>query len=291
MIFQSREIFKAIINFVRAALIGFVVVFCIQICLTFISVYYKAWHEADIPYNVRTEWVLDSALRALRFRTSFGNDGSFLAKSLQKIHYKIYLSAKSNIPDDDPFWIEFWEPATSEKKIQYSIAIHNEIISNLKLIATLISKVEPFNNYGCYFFISKILTRITDDIEYINKEEEKFMYIAALEAIYPVIDDFINSKFDFYTKRYDFSVVQEIPEYFISNVLINYMTLIKLDGKEACNDILKEKVFLKLSAFIKNNNKITFFIQKPEELESLERDLNGMTRFLNKRHLKHCFNN
>jgi hypothetical protein len=106
----------AIFSFFKSLIITIIIVFSIKSYSTFMGVMNQGWVESNVPYDIKNEWILNCIVTGLRFRTSFGYGEGIIPNILQKIHYQIYLSAKSKIPDYDPYWVTFWEPATTIKK-------------------------------------------------------------------------------------------------------------------------------------------------------------------------------
>ena len=277
---KKKELFNIIKAGLISCVIGFVVMLFIQAYSTFMNTQDKAWEEAAIPYDVKNEWIFDNILRAVRFRTSFGNDDGVIAKMLQKVHYRVYLSAKSKIPDSDPFWIEFWEPATSVPKMKYDKIMHDEIIANLKLISSSKSKVENFNDYDKYVFVYRIFERFKYYIIYSNLKEETEFYAESLEASYPIIDEFTKAGTNFYNTKHDI-YAHKIPENFTTNILVTYMKIIMKSKKETCNQNLRKNTF----------NKIILFIQKSDKLNHLENSTEGMLEVYNQQYKEYCAHN
>lgn len=280
-----KKVIKTLLSFI----VTFFLVFSFKAYLTFMATQDKGWIEANIPYPVKTEWVLDNIMRGIRFRTSFGNDGGFIANRLQEIHYKIYLSAKSKIPENDPFWISFWDPATDIPMQEYNDILRDEIIKNLSLIESSKSKVEDFNDFQRYYYQSSILTRIKFDIHYDNNDNELNLYIQSLKKMTSSISGIITSNFNFSsnsrTERF-----RGIPSYFFGSALITYMRSIELDKQQTCNISLRENIFFKIGDFLLDDRDKNNFFSK-EELKSLRLSYKGMLRVFYKLHNEaHCNN-
>lgn len=294
---QKKELSKILKNALISCIIGFTAMLLIKSYSTIMDVQNKAWEKAGIPYDVKTEWILNNILSTTRFRTSFGNDGSTIANILQKIHYKIYLSAKSKIPDDDPFWIEFWEPATFIGKTYYSIEKQNESLKKLNLISSNESKANSFNNYNHYFFATEILNNMMIYTEYPNKDEEIKAYLGAIGSIAPLIEKLTKTKYNFYNiydNKYTnmhYNYIQNIPENFITSMLVIYIRVIKKEKTKTCDNDLYINYFNKLIKLIHNKKNITLLIQGTSNLRSLVDDLNIMIELYNKQYKEHCQNN
>ena len=274
-------------RFIKAVIFAFVMSYIAQSILVVNRVYNEAWVEAAIPYDVKTEWTLNKILNKIKGKQALTSADGFFSKILRKSHNKVYLSAKSKIPYNDPFWTEFRHDSTYLSEIKTNTEVKSEIINVLHHVANNDSKVIVFDLYKKYFYIAEILSNILSDLKYLSREDEVDMYKQALQEIYPIIDSFTKTEVDFYENKYRMIKTKYIPEDFIYTILVMYMRIIEMDNKEVCNNSLREMIFNKILSLINNKKKIHFFI-KEEELLALNKALNGMNKKINKLRLKNC---
>lgn len=272
-------------GFLRPLIMAFVFTMIIQIVVTYINTYNRMWEKKDIPYNVKLEWALDNEIRYIRYDSFLSKKDGYITDLLQKVHFLIYQSAKRKIPNNDPFWIKFWEPASnisilSSNKIDYSDEIAEELITNLKLISSNKSKVESFNQYKRYIFVDNLYSRILENINYKTSESRSAFELNVLNASQTIIEDFFKSDFNFYKYKGDifYSEVQTVPYYFISGLLNLYMHLIMNDKQESCNTELKELIL----------DQSANYIYKDSDLSSLRRKVTSALKVYKQQYEEYC---
>lgn len=245
----NKNKFRLWKSFLKPLVMAFVFTMIVQIVVTYVNTYNRMWVMEEIPYDIKFEYILDNQIRSIRYDSFLAKKNGYISDLLQKLHFLIYQSAKRKIPDNDPFWIKYWEPASnisifSSNKIEFSDEIARELITNLKLISSNKSKVESFNQYKRYIFVKKLFFRILENINFKIPESRSSFELNVLNTSQAIIEDFFKSDFDFYKYKDNifYSEVQKVPYSFLSELLNLYINLIFYDKQETCNTELKELI-------------------------------------------------
>ena len=229
--------------------------------------------KLNIPYPIQLEFLMSNNLTLLRFYILSDDNDNFISDYLQNMHYKVYQEIKKLVPEDDPYWVNFWELASRKAFFDYSDELAQEIIQNLEIIVKHRSRVEYFNDYNKFLVVNNILSWVVYRINYFNISELKQNLIKkALLIILPIIEELPSVNLSNDGKFYIINYQNDF--YYFSNTVIKlYNKLLNNDSTIACDINISNKTLKNLDKFISRLEHSTTKI-KESDVKTLRKNFN-----------------